>query len=385
LTRPNPNGHLPLIDNDPARPDVKDGPDNDYWDDVDFMIETAAKKGLYIAMLPTWGDKVIKKWGQGPEIFTPENAEQYGRFLGRRYGNRPNIIWILGGDRPCERESDYTVWRAMAKGIKAGEQSVENGVAHLMTYHPMGEQTSSNIFHNDGWLDFNMFQSGHGRKDGANYKMIQHDYNLEPTKPVLDGEPRYENHPVRGDQTKTQWFDDFDVRQAAYWGVFSGGFGHTYGCHDIWMMYDGTPERQCTDARSPWRESIDLAGAWQILHLRRLMINEGLLEDGHVPCPEIINNSPDGMGHIVACCSKDRTQAWIYTPTGQRIAIDFGPDGKLEKLNIAKENAAFLWFNPRDGKIMTDANFIEFSTAKVLLFDPPGEEARGNDWVLIIK
>jgi len=37
--------------------------------------------------------------GKGPVIFTPENADRYGTFLGKRYKDFPNIIWINGGDR----------------------------------------------------------------------------------------------------------------------------------------------------------------------------------------------------------------------------------------------------------------------------------------------
>lgn len=37
LRTPNPYGHLPLINNDPSKPAVQDGPNNDYWDHVDFV------------------------------------------------------------------------------------------------------------------------------------------------------------------------------------------------------------------------------------------------------------------------------------------------------------------------------------------------------------
>lgn len=37
-----------------------------------------------------------KKWGIGPEIFTPESTRIYGEFLGKRYRSKP-IIWISGG------------------------------------------------------------------------------------------------------------------------------------------------------------------------------------------------------------------------------------------------------------------------------------------------
>jgi hypothetical protein len=380
LTRPTPAGHLPLIDKNPARPDVREGSDNDYWDDVDNMVKTAEKKGLYIAMLPTWGDKVLKKW-RGEEIFTPENAEQYGYFIGNRYGTSKNLIWVLGGDRPCERESDYAVWRAMVKGIKAGEKSVPNGIAHLMTYHPMGQCSSSRWFHNDNWLDFNMFQSGHAVKNGRNDKMVQHDLALKPPKPVLDGEPRYENHPVRSDKTKTQWFDEFDVRQAAYWGIFSGAFGHTYGCHDLWMMYDGTPERQCADARTSWKKAVDLPGAWQMLHFRRFLLEHRLLESGRIACQEwIAGENPDGEGYAVACCLKDRQQVFVYVPTGRTIMLDLGKRQKNETTSGVR------LFNPRSGKTIDWNRFtiVKQQEKEFLKIELPDKEQRGNDWVVII-
>src|SRR5215469_2188940 len=54
-TVPNSYGHLPLTDLDPARPAVKDGRDNDYWDHVDFIVDAANRRGIYVGFLPTWG------------------------------------------------------------------------------------------------------------------------------------------------------------------------------------------------------------------------------------------------------------------------------------------------------------------------------------------
>ena len=69
----------------------------------------------------------------GPEIFTPQNAEVYGAWLGRRYRNAPNIVWILGGDRPIETDTHHEIIRAMARGLRTGD-----GGVHLMTFHPTG-------------------------------------------------------------------------------------------------------------------------------------------------------------------------------------------------------------------------------------------------------
>jgi hypothetical protein len=212
LYTPNAEGDLPLIDDDPTKPNEA------YFKHVDAVLDMAHERGMFIGMLPTWGDKVTKAWGVGPVVFNTSNAREYGLFLGRRYRDRPNIIWILGGDR--EAEGAVGVWSAMAAGLREGD-----GGRHLITYHPSGERSSSQWFQNEAWLDFNLMQSGHGRRDGANFRMIERDYELTPVKPTIDGEHRYENHPVDWKPEQFGWFDDYDARQASYWAVFAGAAG----------------------------------------------------------------------------------------------------------------------------------------------------------------
>ena len=125
LHTPNANGHIPLAGDDPTRPNEF------YFRHVDAIIRMAAEKGLYIGLLPTWGDKVhARLWGIGPVIFNTDNARIYGRFLGERYRNDPNIVWILGGDRPAEGYE--AIWTAMAQGITEGL-----GFKPFFTYHPL--------------------------------------------------------------------------------------------------------------------------------------------------------------------------------------------------------------------------------------------------------
>jgi hypothetical protein len=87
LTVPNAYGDLPFIDKDATRPNEA------YFKHVDFIVNKAAELGLFIGMLPSWGNY----WASSTVFFTPEAAKQYGRFLGARYRDKP-IIWILGGD-----------------------------------------------------------------------------------------------------------------------------------------------------------------------------------------------------------------------------------------------------------------------------------------------
>jgi len=68
--------------------------------------------------------------GKGPVIFNKDNAYRYGQWIGNRYKDYPNIIWINGGDREGGG-NNFPVWNALGEGIKSVDKN------HLMTYHPM--------------------------------------------------------------------------------------------------------------------------------------------------------------------------------------------------------------------------------------------------------
>jgi hypothetical protein len=369
LDTPNAYGHRPLLERDPTRPDVQPGPRNDYWDHVDEIVAMARERGLYLGLLPTWGDKAgPRKWGEGPIIFNPDNARTYGRFLGERYKDAPNVIWILGGDRPAvdEKEGDFrAVWHAMAAGLEEGD-----GGRHLMTYHPMGGRSSSEWFQEAPWLDFNMLQSGHGAKNLANYRMIAADYLRVPTRPVLDGEPRYEDHPVNW-KPELGWFDAYDVRQAAYWALFAGAFGHTYGCHDVWQMYT-LARKPVSSARTDWRKAINLPGAWQMGHLRRLLLSRPFLS--RVPDQSLVpGGRGEGADHVMATRDRDGAYAFVYVPTGQPVTLDL--------TRMAGPRVKAWWFDPRTGEAAAAG---EWPRERRHEFRPPGTAGRGHDWVLVL-
>ncbi len=355
LHEPNREGQRPLLDDDPAKPNEP------YWAHVDWVVDLAAKKGLFIGFLPTWGDKWNKKWGVGPVIFTKDNARAYGRWLGARYKDRANLIWILGGDRSPETEDHVAVTREMAAGLAEGD-----GGRHLLTFHPQGGATSSKWFHGDAWLATNMLQSGHGAKDLPNHAKIAADYAKEPAKPCLDGEPRYENHPVNWKPEKG-WFDEADVRQAAYWAVFAGAHGHTYGCHDIWQFW--APGRKpVSAARTPWAEAVEFPGANQMQHLRALMESRDFLS--RVPDQSLVPDPGTGADHVRA--TRGKGYACLYIPTGKPTTVALG------KLPGAELKAS--WFDPRRGT-STDLGAVPNTGVKE--FTPPSS-GRGHDWVLVL-
>ncbi len=358
LHTPNPYGETPLIDDDPERP-------NDaYFQHVDYIVSRANELGMYVGLLPTWGDKFNLKWGVGPEIFTPENARTYGRYIGERYADDA-VIWILGGDRSPESNDHLAIIRSMAEGIEEG--SAGSG---LMTYHPMGGSRSWEWFPEDAWLDIHLFQSSHGSFDHPNYLMTAEGYALLPTKPVLDGEPRYEDHPVDWDPEQG-WFDAFDVRQAMYWSVLAGAAGNTYGNHNIWQMWQ--PERDpISSARTPWREALAHPGAAQAGFAKRLFLSRPFLD--LLPDQSLVaDGQKDGPMHVRA--ARDRGGAYLmaYIPYGSPVEIDL--------TRLSGEEFHAWWFDPRTG---TATEFGSFARETSRRFDPPGTESRGNDWILVI-
>ena len=371
LNEPNAYGHRPLSNHDPATPDVKDGPDNDYWDHVDFVVKQAGALGMYVGFLPTWGDKWNIKRGAGPEVFTPQNAAVYGAWLGARYKSTPNIIWILGGDRPIESDTHKEIIRAMARGLRAGD-----GGAHLMTFHPPGANSSSTWLHEDAWLDFNMRQNGHAVDFTGRYDQTRVDYDRTPTKPVLDGEPVYEDHPVSFDAKRLGHSISSDVRRPLYWDLFTGAFGHTYGHHSVWQMW--TPARQpINNPLLPWTEAIDQPGAAQMQHGRALMESRPFLT--RIPDPDIIVTGPvptsvPGAGRYQFTSTRDASgsYAMVYAPVGRPFQV------RMSVITGSRVKA--WWFNPRTGAAMAIGTFANTGQRE---FTSP-DKGEMLDWVLVL-
>jgi hypothetical protein len=384
LRKPNSYGEVPLIDLDPTKPNEA------YFEHVDFIVNKAEELGLFVGMLPTWGDKVFSESpGSGPIVFDKENAFIYGEFLGKRYKDKP-VVWILGGDRNIANDDVLEIWRAMAAGLKKGD----NG-NHLITFHPRGNSSSSLMLHNETWLDFNMYQSGHDERFNNVYEFAAKDRALQPIKPTLEGEPAYEDIAVQFwnyfDYSKIEggkdavldkdgliknrsfykegFFTDYDVRVHAYWNFLSGACGYTYGNNAIWQMF-----KKGGDIALPclydWRESMNRPGAFDLQNVRTA------LEDKFykiVPDQSLIENPVKrGENYIAAAGSTDNSFALVYLAKGQPVKI---VTGKL------KGTVKASWFNPRNG---FKKQFGIFRNSGITEFTPPSS-GKGYDWMLVLE
>lgn len=383
LNRPNAYGEIPLVEKEPTRPNET------YFEHVDFIVDEAEKLGLVVGMLPTWGDKVTPAHGGGPVIFDEQNAFVYGEFLGKRYKNKP-IVWILGGDRDVANEQEKMVWRAMANGLKKGDEG-----KHLITYHPRGYSSSHEKLHHEAWLDFNTYQSGHSQHYTRVYDFAETLLNVEPRKPFLDIEPAYEDIPIefwkyldwsnslpvpedvlkddltiaKKEHFKQGFFDDHDVRVHAYWNFLAGACGYTYGNNAVWQMFEkgGNMAIPCL---TDWREALDRPGAESMRYVRKIFENRPF----HLLVPDqsvvLGNNSKDSL-HVRAAVASDKSFMLVYASVGQELNIN---------LSEMENGVVAWWYNPRNGKSKKIGKIKNENSNQ---FVPP-TSGRGNDWLLVL-
>lgn len=352
LNTPNANGHQPLINNDPTKPNEA------YFTHVDAVVKLACQLGVYLGLLPTWGDKYNKKWGIGPEVFSPDNAEFFGSYLGNRYKDYPNIIWVLGGDRVPDDEEDHHINCRMAKGLRS------SGGGHLISLHPLGGNIASDIFGQETWLDIDMFQSRH-QKGFREFKFTRKAIKNQPKRPVIDGEPGYENIPNLLNKLHLQRLNDYDIRKTAYWNMLSGAAGHTYGCNELWQIYS-EDKQALHGAQLHWREALNLPGAAQMGYMKQFF--ESLPWQTLKPNQKLLAGfNWENRRHITVMANQDLSIALAYSPAGRTIRW-------VAKLLKGRKLHAF-WFDPTNGGL-TETGLVQSGHYPV--------PDKGQDWLLLV-
>jgi hypothetical protein len=365
-------GHLSIKNKDVSQPIITPGnsfanaQQYDFWDHVDFVIDEAAKRGIYMALVPVWGSNIKE--------VTTKQAAGYAAFLANRYKNKSNIIWLNGGDIRGSEALDK--WNAIGNTIRSIDTK------HLMTFHPRGRNSSSAWFHNAGWLDFNMFQSGHRsyaqdtiateklHYGEDNWKYANDDYTLTPVKPTLDGEPSYEDIPYGLHKADQPYWQDYEIRRYAYWSVFAGGFGFTYGQNAVMQFYTPGDSGISYFPKQKWQDGLQAPAAGQMQHLEKLLLSKSYFE--RVPAQELIVDNGERYERVAVTKGKNYALLYVYNGREFNVAVD--------KLHFKPTKAS--WFNPATGKKELIKNY---SNKAVQSFDPPGEKMNGNDWVLILE
>ena len=309
-----------------------------YWDHLDYIVDKAEANGIYIAMDCIWGSQISR--------MNVQQAATYGRFLGNRYKDKPNIIWMIGGDVLGSKGTES--WDALARAIKEVDKN------HLMTFHPRGRTTSAQWFNDREWLDFNMFQSGHrryGQRNGDidypipdnteedNWQYVSLSQKPENLKPVIDGEPSYEDIPQGLHDINAPRWQANDVRRYAFWAVFAGCFGHTYG-HNSIMQFMRPGLSPAYGASKAWWDALNDPGYKQMKYLKRLMLSFPFTV--RVADQSIITGE-NGTQYDRIIATRGNDYLLVYNYSGKDMTID------LSKISGQQKNVWLM--NPVDGSL----------------------------------
>lgn len=354
----------------------KDPTDPAYWSFVDRVMDIAEELGLYMALLPAWGH-VVK------EVYiSEENIDRYVTFLANRYGSRPNVIWLLGGDIRGDQQHDLY--------CREGRLFKQLNPDKLVCYHPFGRTSSSLWFHDEPWLDFNMFQSGHRRYDqvtlGAwddnrldaetyfgedNWRYVDRDYAMTPVKPTLDGEPSYEQILQGLHDLSQPYWREWDVRRYAYWSVFQGSMGHTYGDNSIQQFFHTPTIPGSFGVRYTWQDSLHHVGSEQMGILKDLMESVDY-QSGHEATALLL--SPQGKKYRRISVFAGNDFLFAYTYLGEAFTLSLTP--------YAGRRLTVSWFNPVSGR----ESFLMDATGKESIAVKPVKRfTPDNDWVLVVR
>ena len=351
-------GNAPFIDNDPTRLNPA------YFSYVEWVINEAAKRGLYVALVygePGWVREVPYS------ITSIEEGYRYANALGKRFAAQTranNLLWLNGQDRGGERYFGTEGWLAMNEGLADGINGVTayDGQADystsLMSHHTGGCCSSSKWFHADAFLDFNVINTW--KRYFYIVELALGDYALEPTKPTVCIENAYQNIDLDG-----EFRDAWHVRFQGYWCVLSGSAGYAYG---------HIPGYRFRSDRA-WPRFLDVKSRLQMIHLKSVITSKPVNE--RVPDQSLVVSDPGSAtkpkDYIAAARGRDGAYAFVYSTQGDTFTLD------LSKLAGTRVSAQ--WFNPREGTYQPLGTFDK-TTAQV--FDPPGEPGPDNDWLLVL-
>jgi hypothetical protein len=320
---------------------------------VDRVINLAAQYGLQVMLdpaetagfLPTMRNNGTNK------------CRAYGQYLGNRYKNFPNIIWISGNDfQTWQTASDDALALAVARGI------LDNDTNHLHTVE-LNYQVSSSL-DDPKWASIVGLNAVYTY--APTYAEVLHAYGQSPTMPVFMVEANYESEKDSG----TDGGSTYNLRLQEYWTMLSGASGQLYGNHYTWQFIPG------------WQTNLATIGTRQFGYVKALFEARAwynLVPDtSHVVVTRgygtfSSSGSIDSNDYATAASTPDGTLVMVYMPTRRTVTVD------MSKL---RDDAVGWWYDPASGSFIYISG-SPFTNSGTRTFTPPGNNADGNgDWVL---
>jgi hypothetical protein len=327
-------------------------PNEAYFAHVDRILNLAAQYGLLVLFDPIetggWLNTILDNG--------TNRCRAYGQYLGNRYKNFDNILWMSG--------NDYTEWnstnldfvvRAVALGIQ------DNDSRHMHTVE-LGYPVSSSL--DDGfWTPIIALNATYTYL--PTYAQLLVDYNRTNFLPNVMIEANYE--------FENDWVNNASGRRQEYWSLLSGTTGQLYGNHYTWRFL------------ADWQMHLDTAGSIQMGYVKALFAprrwydlvpdqNHALVTAGYGTFAS--TGSVNASDYATAARTADGQLAMVYLPTIRTITVD------LSKLG---GTVTAQWYDPSSG-VYAAIPGSPFANSGTQTFTPTGNNADGGgDWVLLLE
>jgi uncharacterized protein DUF4038/collagenase-like protein with putative collagen-binding domain len=367
------------------RPEDISTPNPAYFQRADDMLHIAADHGMVVLLDPietvSWLT-VLRKNGLS-------KAFEYGKYLGSRFKDIPNIIWLHG--------NDFQTWRnATDDGLV---QAVARGIRSVDTHHihtvELNYETSGSL-DDDSWAPLIELDAAYSYY--PTYAQVFSEYERKNFKPVFLVEANYEFESLDAGGGGTSK----NLRRQEYWTMLSGAAGQLYGSSHTWQLEKG------------WEVNLDTPGATQLRYMRDLFASKSWFDLVPDQTHAIVTRGYDSIsciiGERVAVIGRDRESLLARMYGRIRKYWDIGsiskntcsttartPDGSLVIIYLASSRTITVdmsklagttiarWFDPTSGQY-EDTLGSPFENIGSKQFTPPGPNKSGDlDWVLVLE
>ena len=342
-------------------------PNGAYFARYDAAIASAASYGMVVFLNPIeTGNWLATLRNNGPG-----KAFNYGVFVGNRYKNAPNLLWLHGNDFGDNTTSPSDI--QLVAQVMAGIASVDKN--HLQTIeigtpnYRVNSDAYSNIDQGTAIGPYLGADLTYSWAPAYNVNILA--YNSLPIMPVVLGEGNYEFENLSGGfSAKT---GAYILRMTAYWALTSGAAGYLYGNHYVWT------------STWPRNGNLDSPGAAQIPYVNMLFATidwwKLVPDQTHVVVRAGYGVYATGNGNLYdnTYCSTawvtDGTASVTYCPNHTALTV------AMDKFTGTVEAR---WYDPSAGTYQAIAG-SPFANNGTRQFAMPGNNLDGNpDWVLVL-
>jgi hypothetical protein len=331
-------------------------PNPAYFDYAHAAVAEANKRGIAV-----WLCAAYLGWDGGDEGFFkdikaagPAALRQYGRFVGERFKDLPNVVWMMGGDFALS-PSDRWAGDELAAGLREG------GGTQLMTAH--GGQTSAvETYGDQSWLAIDTVYS---YKDDLRPPLLEA-WNRRPVRPFVLIETIYEGeHDSKPER----------IRRQSWTAMLSGAAGQFFGNNPIWH-FDGPTLFPAPDT---WQQALDDPGSQDMTRLGSFfrVHRWAQLEPTEAPVATMAGNTP-GVPAPVSAATPDKTLTIVYVPS-----LGTVPQAVVLDRELLAHVSSAEWFNPAKDGATVDTEFRRHPNGT--LWTPGDNGAHAGDWVLVLQ